>query len=124
MARGQLLYKIFNLVYLTIFVVLRAGLRCVWCLLSVDGRRQGEGPRGGPSRRGLQAEHLAPRPGYLALAVDGATPQSRFGRLHRRRHSGTVAYRVVGGFVPLWDSNRVPAHFKCCTNHSATIPTM
>ena len=26
MARGQLLYKIFNLVYLTIFVVLRAGL--------------------------------------------------------------------------------------------------
>jgi hypothetical protein len=40
---------------------------------------------------GVQAEHLASRPGYLALAVDGATPRSRFGRLHRRRHSGTIA---------------------------------
>ncbi len=67
----------------------------------------------------LQAEHLAPRPGYLALAVDGATPQSRFGRLHRRRHSGTdtdggipaqLPVRVVGWLIPIvppWDSNRV-----------------
>ena len=46
---------------------------------------------GNLSQSGLQAERLASRPGYLALAVDGATPQSRFGRLLRRRHSGTIA---------------------------------
>jgi len=59
----------------------------------------------------LQAGSILP-PGYLALAVDGATPRSRFGRLHRRRHSGTILVRVVGWFVPLWDSNRVTSTFQ------------
>ena len=75
----------------------------------------------------LQAEHLASRPGYLALAVDGATPRSRFGRLHRRRHSGTIAGKGCWLVYPqlfLPGTRTACAYvYSTVTNHS-TIPTM
>ena len=60
----------------------------------------------------LQAEHLASRPGYLALAVDGATPGPGLAACSVGGIPAQCRLRVVGGLIPLWDSNRVLRTFQ------------